>query len=161
MSRPGLSARADCSLNGQGLLVENQYSSTHVPYNASAGWETVAPSGITITGIYTVNDDATNIGGGASWWGEFYWDGGRSAQLTNAFATYGCCKASFSSHRIGWFFACARANGCSGFAAIAVGQAFVSCRGDARARNRGARFRQPVVPGRLDPRSLAGRVLRN
>ena len=123
---PGLSARADCSLNGQGLLVENQYSSTHVPYNASAGWETVAPSGITITGIYTVNDDATNIGSGASWWGEFYWDGGRSAQLTNAFATYGCCKASFSSHRIGWFFACARANGCSGFAAIAVGQAFVS-----------------------------------
>ena len=123
---PGLTAQADCGINGQGLLVQNPYSGTHVPYNTSAGWEAIAPPGITITGIYTINDDATNIGSGAGWWGEFYWDSGRSAQLTPNFSTYGCCQASFSSQRIGWFFACATANGCSGFAAIAVGQVFLS-----------------------------------
>ena len=123
---PGLIAQSDCSLNGQGLLVENAYAVTHVPYNASAGWETVAPPGITITSIYTINDDATNIGTGAGWWGEFYWDGGRSPQLTNNFATSGCCQGTLNSQRIGWFFACASATGCSGFAAISIGQVYLT-----------------------------------
>ena len=119
-------ALAQCGLNAPGLQVESPSTGSHVPNNASAGWQTVAPSGITINHIYTVNDETDNIGDGFGWWGEFYWDGGRSPQLNDNFSTYGCCQATFSSQRVGWFFACALANGCSGFAGIFVGQVDVS-----------------------------------
>ena len=76
---PGLVALAQCGLNATGLQVESPSTGSHVPNNASAGWQTVAPSGITINHIYTVNDETDNIGDGFGWWGEFYWDGGRSA----------------------------------------------------------------------------------
>lgn len=125
ISSSGLTAQAQCGLNETGLLVEDP-KGAHVPYNASAGWQTIAPTGITISNIYTVGDEADNIGTGVGWWGEFYWDSGRSSQLTNNFSTYGCCQATFNSQRIGWFFACALANGCSGFAAVLVGQVDVT-----------------------------------
>ncbi len=118
----GLSWQADCRVNGVGLFVTAQLNGKHVPFNASAGWQATAPAGITINHIYTINDDSSDIGDGQGWWGEFYWTGGRSSPLTDNFTRYGCCQASFSSQHVGWFFACNQKNGCSNYAAIAVGQ---------------------------------------
>jgi hypothetical protein len=88
-------------------------TATPIPNGQGASWTATAPPGLSITHIYTVYDSGGNVGVGAGWWGEFFWNGGpgpagRSAQMnTNTFSTYGCCQASFNNQTVGWFFACA------------------------------------------------------
>ncbi len=123
---PGLSWQATCGLNQPGLQLSSPVAGFHLPYNASAGWSTTAPAGIAINGVYTINDFSNGIGDGAGWWGEFYWDGGRSNQITDTFVNSGCCQAHFSSQHLGWFFACALSGGCSNFGDMGVGQLFVT-----------------------------------
>jgi len=121
-----LSAQASCGLDQPGLELTTPLAGFHLPDNASAGWETTAPAGITITHVYTINDLSNGVGDGGGWWGEFYWDGGRSNQITDSFDNFGCCQASFSSEHLGWFFACAYSNGCTSFADLHVGQVLLS-----------------------------------
>ena len=42
-----------------------------VPNGQGASWSTSAPADLSITHIYTVNDNSGNIGDGHGWWGEF------------------------------------------------------------------------------------------
>ncbi len=82
-----------------------------VPRGKGASWTTTAPTGLSITHIFTVNDNSYNVGSGNGWWGEFFWNGGpgldgRSGQMTESFRTYGCCQAFFNDRTVGWFMAC-------------------------------------------------------
>ncbi len=77
-------------------------------------WETTAPSGIAITGAYTVGDYSTGIGDGNGYFGEFFWDGGRSAPITDNLFIGGCCGATtFNSQHFGWLMLCATNSGCT------------------------------------------------
>ena len=88
-----------------------------VPNGQGASWSATAPSGLSITHIYTVGDGSNGVGSGEGWWGEFFWNGGpgaagRSNQIRdNAFPTDGCCRASFNNQTVGWFISCARHRG--------------------------------------------------
>jgi hypothetical protein len=82
---PGLLPSVNCGPGAPGLRLHAPPFTTF-PYNTSAGWETTAPPGIAITGIYTVGDFASHVGTGQGWWGEFYWDGGRSPRSTTTSA---------------------------------------------------------------------------
>jgi hypothetical protein len=91
-----------------------------VPNGQGPSWVATAPPGLTISHIYTVNDSAAGVGNGLGWWGEFFWNGGpgpagRSAQLTPAFSTYGCCGASFNARTVGWLVQCGWASCSNGF----------------------------------------------
>jgi hypothetical protein len=98
-----------------------------IPNGQGASWSTTAPSGLSITHIYTVGDGSTGVGSGEGWWGEFYWNGGpgpagRSNQIRdNAFPTDGCCQASFNNQTVGWFISCAQSSGCGLPAYLNVG----------------------------------------
>ena len=100
-----------------------------VPNGRGASWSATAPSGLSITHIYTVGDGGNAVGSGEGWWGEFYWNGGqrpagRSNQIRdNAFPTSGCCQASFNNQTVGWFLTCAQSSGCGLPAYLTVGGA--------------------------------------
>ena len=85
---------------------------------AAAGFKLTAPVGIVINGIHVVGPGTANVGDGRGWWGEFYWNGGpgavgRSAQITDRFATSGCCsEQNLDSRSVGWFVQCAASPSC-------------------------------------------------
>jgi hypothetical protein len=120
---PGMVAQPSCGAGGLGLQLLKV--SGAVPNGSTASWTAAAPAGITITHIYTVNDDSIGVGDGNGWWGEFFWNGGpgpagRSPQVTDTFWKYGCCQASFNDRTIGWFITCASSS-CSYPAFLDVG----------------------------------------
>jgi hypothetical protein len=113
-------------VDGHMYLEARATTQAPVPNNQGASWITTAPSGLSITHIYTVNDAGDNVGVGSGWWGEFFWNGGpgpagRSNPMnTNNFSRYGCCQASFNNRTVGWFFACGVAS-CTTYADLLVG----------------------------------------
>jgi hypothetical protein len=122
---PPLEALAGCGTGGFGLQLWFAGGSTTAGNNASAGWKTTAPPAITINQIHVVGALAENVGTGAGWWGEFYWNGGpgpsgRSNQIdSNNFSQTGCCSASFDNQTVGWFIACGSAT-CGRYANVQI-----------------------------------------
>jgi hypothetical protein len=95
--------------------------------NAGAIWQTTSPSGITINKIWVVGADSRNIGDGHGYRGEFFWDNGSAghAAITDQYPNTGCCRTSFNSRHIGWYFACNRSR-CSDYAYLQVGEIYVT-----------------------------------
>jgi hypothetical protein len=116
----GMSATAACGNGGAGY--EINAPGGHVGLNQAGSWNTTAPAGISIVHAYTQYDRSAGVGSGNGYFGEFYWDGGTSAQITNAFSTYGCCQANFSSQHLGWTVICRFNSGCNYPAYVYVGQ---------------------------------------
>jgi hypothetical protein len=115
---------SDCGAGGAGMLIKAPSAS--VPHGAQATWETTAPSGITITGAYTVGDASVGVGDGAGYFGEFFWDGGRSAPITDNLINAGCCTQSFHSQHFGWLVLCAVKPHCSFAAYLQVQEVLLS-----------------------------------
>jgi hypothetical protein len=97
--------------NGPGIATAGVNPYTRVGHGANAGFTATAPPGLTITHLYTVNDNSDYVGDGHGWWGEFFWNGGpgaagRSGQITDDFHRYGCCAQRFDSRTAGWFIDC-------------------------------------------------------
>jgi hypothetical protein len=98
------------------------------PNGAVAGFKVTAPVGIVINGIHVVGPGTANVGDGKGWWGEFYWNGGpgaggRSAQISDAFATSGCCsEQNLDSRSVGWFVQCAASPSCVNGVSLVVSE---------------------------------------
>ena len=109
---PGTQAAAsDCGGAASATMLLAKSGIQAVPNGQGASWTASAPANLTITHIYTTNDESSGVGDGEGWWGEFFWQGGpglagRSAQLSNSFYQYGCCSASFNNQTVGWFISC-------------------------------------------------------
>lgn len=70
----GGGADANMNLHGSG--------SPPAPNGANANWTATAPTGLSITHIYTVGDSSGNVGDGHGWWGEFFWTRRRFTSTT-------------------------------------------------------------------------------
>jgi len=118
-------ARANCGPGGSGFQLVKPGGPT-VPRGASARWETTAPPGILINGIWVVGAASSNIGNGHGWSGQFFWNQGQIGHVavTDRYTSSGCCRQSFNSRRIGWSFSCNRSR-CSDYAYLQVGEIVV------------------------------------
>ena len=86
---PGTQAAAsDCGGAASATMLLAKSGIQAVPNGQGASWTASAPANLTITHIYTTNDESSGVGDGEGWWGEFFWQGGpglagRSAQLSD------------------------------------------------------------------------------
>ncbi len=74
-----------------------------------------------------VGAGSRNIGDGHGYRGAFFWNQGSTGQtaITGQYPSVGCCRTSFASRHIGWYFACARAR-CSDYAYLQVGEIYLT-----------------------------------
>lgn len=97
-----------------------------VQHGAVAEWDTTAPAGVTISGVYTINDRSVGVNDGHGYYGEFFWDGGKDSTAINDSFDVSGFSTSFATQHFGWYIYCAYQQGCNYPAETDIGQLYLT-----------------------------------